>query len=199
MNSECNWTLLSRSLKLSFSRKNRSGEFKVKSFFAAVLGVIVSVGSLSLFAKENSNGKEIQQTLSIIKPDAVAANKIGPITAHIEAAGLSVVAMRMTQLTGDQAAMFYAAHKERPFYKSLVTYMSSAPVVLMVLEGDNAVESYRDLMGATDPAKARKGTLRREFGTNVEKNAVHGSDSMESAKREIAFFFNPNQIFSRKS
>ncbi|MBS0604360.1 MAG: nucleoside-diphosphate kinase [Verrucomicrobia bacterium] len=152
---------------------------------------------LPVFSQEKPAPKQIQRTLSIIKPDAVAANKIGPIVANIEGAGLKVVAMRMTWMTNDQASIFYAVHKDRPFYKSLVEFMSSGPVVAMVLEGDNAVDSYRKLMGATDPAKAAPGTLRKQFGTSVEHNAVHGSDSVENAKKEIAFFFNESQIYSK--
>jgi nucleoside-diphosphate kinase len=172
-------------------------ESKMNRFFAGMLCVVATLLGFPLAAKENAREKEMQQTLSIIKPDAVAAGKIGPIIANIEAVGLHVVAMRMTQLTADQTSMFYAAHKERHFYKSLVEFMSSGPVVVMALEGENAVVAYRTLMGATDPAKAQKGTLRRQFGTSIEKNAVHGSDSPESAKKEIAFFFNPGQIYSK--
>lgn len=166
----------------------------MKKFITYLVLVIAGFAQLPLMAK----GKEMQQTLSIIKPDAVAAQKIGAVVASIEASGLRVAAMRMTQLSEDQAALFYAVHKERPFYKSLIAFMSSGPVVAMVLEGDNAVEAYRTLMGPTDPAKAPRGTLRKEFGTNVERNAVHGSDSVENAKKEIAFFFSEGQIYSKK-
>lgn len=167
----------------------------MKNFFSYLLFIAATLGCVPLIAKDNSSQKEVQQTLSIIKPDAVAADKIGPVIANIEAAGLHVIAMRMTWMTGDQAALFYAVHKERPFYKSLVEFMSSGPIVAMVLEGDNSVEVYRKLMGATDPAKAMPGTLRKEFGTSVDKNAVHGSDSLENAKKEIAFFFTEGQIY----
>jgi nucleoside-diphosphate kinase len=169
----------------------------MNKFFATFLLVAAVLGCTPLLAKNNSSQNGVQQTLAIIKPDAVAANKIGPIVAHMEGSGLHVIAMRMTWISSDQAAIFYAAHKERPFYKSLVDFMSSGPIVALVLEGENAIEAYRTLMGATDPAKALPGTLRKEFGTNVERNAVHGSDSAESAKKEIAFFFTERQIYPR--
>lgn len=170
----------------------------MNKFFSCLLLVGALLGSVPLAAKESTPPRPVQQqTLCIIKPDAVAANEIGPIIASIEANGLHVVAMRMTKLTSDQAALFYAAHKTRPFYKSLVGYISSGPIVAMVLEGTDSIETYRKLMGPTDPAKAPRGTLRREFGTNVEMNAVHGSDSAENAKKEIAFFFTDAQIYSR--
>ncbi len=169
----------------------------MNKFIACFLVAVAIFASVPMFAKNNSSQKEVQQTLSIIKPDAVAANKIGAITANIEGSGLKVVAMRMTQMTQDQAALFYAVHKDRPFYKTLIEFMSSGPVVVMVLEGDNAVEAYRTLMGATDPAKALPGTLRKDFGASVERNAVHGSDSLENAQTEIKFFFTPGQIYSK--
>ncbi len=162
-----------------------------------MLLMVAALGCVPLLAKDNSSQKEVQQTLSIIKPDAVAADKVGPIIATIEAAGLHVVAMKMTRITKDQAAIFYAVHKDRPFYRSLIEFMSSGPIVAMVLEGDNGVDAYRKLMGATDPAKALPGTLRKEFGTSLDRNAVHGSDSLENAKKEISFFFTPAQIYSR--
>ncbi len=139
----------------------------------------------------------IEQTLSIIKPDAVAKNVIGQIYTYFERAGLKVIAARMTQLTKEQAAEFYAVHKERPFYDALVNYMCDGPVVITVLEGENAIQTNRDLMGATDPAKAEAGTIRAEFAQSVDANAVHGSDAPETAKQEIEFFFKPNEIFSR--
>jgi nucleoside-diphosphate kinase len=169
----------------------------MNKFFATFLLVAAVLSCAPLLAKNNSSQGEVQQTLAIIKPDAVAANKIGPIIAYMEGSSLRVVAMRMTWINADQAAIFYAAHKERPFYKSLVDYMSSGPIVVMVLEGENAIQAYRNLMGATDPAKALPGTIRKEFGTSIERNAVHGSDSLESAKKEIAFFFTEGQIYTK--
>ncbi len=136
-------------------------------------------------------------TLSIIKPDAVAADHVGAIVERFEKAGLHVVAAKMTKLTKKQAEEFYAVHRERAFFKDLVTFMTSGPVFVQVLEGPDAVALNRKIMGATDPKKADKGTLRADFATNVEKNAVHGSDSAENAKTEIAFFFKTDEIFPR--
>ncbi len=129
------------------------------------------------------------RTFSIVKPDAVAKHGIGPVLARIEAGGLRVVAGRMTRLTRAQAEAFYAVHKERPFYSELCDFMTSGPVFVSVLEGENAVARYREILGATDPAKADAGTVRADFGTDVEKNAAHGSDGPDTAKEEIAFFF----------
>src|SRR5436190_6347720 len=131
----------------------------------------------------------IERTFSIIKPDAVARNVIGGITAKLEAAGLRVIASRMVRLTDAQAKAFYAVHKDRPFYGDLVKFMTEGPVVVQVLEGDNAVAKNREVMGATNPEKAAPGTIRKEFATNIERNAVHGSDGSDTAKDEIAFFF----------
>lgn len=167
-----------------------------KFLAAIVIVVLVIVGVFVFYQKKYSH--KPQMTLAIIKPDAVAANKTGQIIARIEGAGLEVVAMKMTQMTVADAEQFYAVHKTRPFYKSLVEFMSSGPVVAMVLEGENAVVAYRTLMGATDPKKAEANTLRNEFGTSVDHNAVHGSDSLENAKIEIAFFFTDKEIYSRK-
>jgi nucleoside-diphosphate kinase len=138
----------------------------------------------------------IEQTLSIIKPDAVKANQIGSIIQMIEQAGLKIVAVKMVELSRSQAAQFYSVHQERPFYKDLVTYMSSGPVVVQVLEGPDAVQAYRNLMGATDPAQAEPNTIRSRYGENIDKNAVHGSDSVKNAKTEIRFFFKPTEIYS---
>ncbi len=129
------------------------------------------------------------QTLSIIKPDAVAKNKIGEILARFEGAGLKIVAAKMLTLTREQAGAFYAVHKERPFYEGLLDFMTSGPVMVQVLAGDDAVAKNRQLMGATDPKNADAGTIRADFADNVEANAVHGSDSAENAAIEIAFFF----------
>jgi nucleoside-diphosphate kinase len=139
----------------------------------------------------------LEQTLSIIKPDAVGQNMIGNIIEYFEREGLSVAAAKMLHLTEDQAKAFYAVHKERPFYMELVEFMTSGPVLVMVLEGENAVSRNREIMGATDPSKAAPGTIRADFATSIERNAVHGSDSHENAKTEIAFFFKPNEIYPR--
>jgi nucleoside-diphosphate kinase len=130
-----------------------------------------------------------ERTLSIIKPDATAAGRVGAILEQIEASGLRIAGLRMLQLTPEQARTFYAVHKDRPFYGSLVTFMTSGPVVVSALEGDDAIQRYRKLMGATNPDAADPGTLRKRFGTNVERNATHGSDSPATAREEVAFFF----------
>jgi nucleoside-diphosphate kinase len=131
----------------------------------------------------------IQRTFSIIKPDAFAAGKIGSVLKMIEDSGLKIVATKSIRMTTAQAQGFYAVHKERSFFGELVSFMTSGPVVVSVLEGENAVQRYRDLMGPTDSTKAPKGTLRGEFGTNIERNAVHGSDSLDNANIEVNFFF----------
>jgi len=136
----------------------------------------------------------MQRTLSIIKPDAVAKGKIGEIAARIQAEGLSIRAMKMITLTKKEAQGFYAVHEGKPFFDSVTEFMSSGPVVVMVLEGPGAIARYRQLMGATNPANAEKGTLRAEFGSNVESNAVHGSDGPETAAFEIGYFFNALEI-----
>jgi nucleoside-diphosphate kinase len=129
------------------------------------------------------------RTLSIIKPDAVKKHGIGKVLARIEQGGLRVVAGRYLQLTRQQAEAFYAVHKQRPFFADLCTFMTSGPVFVSVLEGESAITRYREVLGATDPAKAAAGTVRKDFGTDVEKNAAHGSDAPETAAQEIAFFF----------
>ncbi len=139
----------------------------------------------------------IERTFSIIKPDAVAKNAIGAINARFEAAGLKIVAMRMTHLSRAEAEGFYAVHRERPFFKDLVDFMVSGPVVLQVLEGENAILKNRELMGATDPKKAAPGTIRADFAQSIDANAVHGSDAPETAAQEIAYFFPQSQIYSR--
>jgi nucleoside-diphosphate kinase len=131
----------------------------------------------------------MERTLAIFKPDAVARHLAGDILKRIEASGLRVVGLRLTQLARAEAESFYAVHKERPFYKSLCDYMTSGPVIVAVLESEGAIKRWRDLMGATDPAKAAAGTIRKDFGQNVEQNATHGSDAPETAADEIAFFF----------
>jgi nucleoside-diphosphate kinase len=137
-----------------------------------------------------------ERTLSIIKPDAVAAGAAGAILQRIEAAGLRIVALKMLHLSRELAAGFYAVHRERPFFDSLVRFMSSGPVVVSVLEGEDAIARYRRLMGATNPANAEAGTLRKDFATDVERNAVHGSDAAQTARIEIAYFFNALEILA---
>ena len=139
----------------------------------------------------------IERTLSIIKPDAVAKNVIGQIYARFEGAGLQVIAARMAHLSRGEAQAFYAVHKERPFFKDLVDFMISGPVMIQVLEGPNAIITNRDLMGATDPKKANPGTIRADFAASIDANAVHGSDAPETAAAEIAFFFPGMQIYTR--
>jgi len=141
--------------------------------------------------------KTVEQTLSIIKPDAVGQNQIGNIVEYFEREGLCVVAAKMQHLSKDQAKGFYAVHKDRPFFGELVDFMTSGPVLILVLEGENAVAKNRNIMGATDPSKAAPGTIRGDFATSIDKNAVHGSDSLANAKTEIAFFFKSNEIFPR--
>jgi nucleoside-diphosphate kinase len=138
----------------------------------------------------------VAHTLGLIKPDAVEAGLMGRILSDIEAAGFRIAAMKMFRLSRAQVEAFYAVHRERPFFASLVEFMTSGPVVAFVIEGENAVERYRQLMGATDPAKAEPNTLRARYAQNIERNAVHGSDSPTSARREIAFFFSELELVS---
>ncbi len=135
-----------------------------------------------------------ERTFSIIKPDAVAKNVIGPITAKFEAAGLRVVASKMVRLTEAQAQAFYGVHKDRPFFAGLVKFMTEGPVVVQVLEGEGAVAKNREVMGATNPEKAAAGTIRKEFASDIERNSVHGSDAPETAREEIAFFFSTAEL-----
>lgn len=159
-------------------------------FFTAC---ILSAGS-ALFAKEST---KIERTFGMIKPDAVQGNKVGHILARIEEQGFQIAGMKMVTLTKEQASEFYAVHRDRPFFDELVNQISSSPVVVFVIEGKDAVESYRKLMGATDPMKASPGTLRGDFGLSLSKNAVHGSDSFDNAIKEIAFIFSGEEIYSR--
>ncbi len=138
-----------------------------------------------------------EYTLSIIKPDAVAKNVIGEIYSRFEKAGLKVVAAKMAHLSKEQAEGFYAVHKERPFFKELVNFMISGPVMIQVLSGDNAILKHRDLMGATDPKNAAPGTIRADFADSIDANAVHGSDAKETAEFEIGYFFKPTEICER--
>lgn len=139
----------------------------------------------------------MERTLSIVKPDAVGAGQLGAVLDQIEQSGLRIVAMKMLQLTRERALAFYAVHKERPFYDSLVEFMSSGPVVVSALEGDDAIARYRKLMGATNPEEADPGTLRARFASNVERNACHGSDAPDTAREEISFFFAPDELVTR--
>jgi nucleoside-diphosphate kinase len=139
----------------------------------------------------------VERTLSIIKPDAVAKNVIGEIVSRFEKSGLKIVAQKMLQLDDEKAGGFYAEHKERPFYPHLVAFMTSGPVVVQVLEGENAIAQNRDLMGATNPQEADAGTIRADFASSIDANAVHGSDSAASAEREISYFFSTEEVCSR--
>jgi nucleoside-diphosphate kinase len=139
----------------------------------------------------------VERTLSIIKPDAVAKNVIGEIYSRFEKAGLKIIAARMVHLSRSDAEGFYAVHRGRPFFDDLVQFMSSGPVMIQVLEGENAIQKNRDLMGATDPRKAAAGTIRADFAQSIDANAVHGSDAPETARDEVAYFFPQHQVYSR--
>ena len=139
----------------------------------------------------------LERTFSIIKPDAVAKNLIGSIYSRFEAAGLKIVAAKMVHLTQEQAEGFYAEHKERPFFGALVSFMTSGPIMVQVLEGENAVLANREIMGATNPAEATRGTLRSDFADSIDENAVHGSDAVASAEREINYFFTAEELCAR--
>lgn len=139
----------------------------------------------------------VERTLSIIKPDAVAKNVVGQIYSRFEGAGLRIIAARMMQLSAQEAEGFYAVHRDRPFFRDLVSFMISGPVMVQVLEGESAIGKNRDLMGATDPKKADKGTIRADFADSIDANAVHGSDAVETARTEIAYFFPMLEIFPR--
>ncbi len=158
---------------------------KIYAWIAAAASVL----NLGLFA---------EQTLSIIKPDAVKNHYIGDIISRFEDANLNIDAIKMTRMTKEQAEKFYAEHREKPFFPELVEFMSSGPIVAMVLEGNDVIAKNRKIMGATDPKKAEKDTLRADFAESVTRNAVHGSDSPEAAKREITFFFKADEIFPAK-
>ena len=137
----------------------------------------------------------IEQTLSIIKPDATSRNITGQVNSIIEKSGLKIIGQKRIKLTEETAGKFYQVHKERPFFKDLVSFMVSAPVIVQVLQGENAVALYRKVMGATNPQEAEVGTIRKEFALSIEANSVHGSDSIENAKKEISFFFSETEIF----
>lgn len=139
----------------------------------------------------------LERTLSIVKPDGVAGNLIGEVYRRFETAGLSIIAARMRQLSEPEAEGFYAVHRERPFFKDLVRYMTSGPVMVQVLEGENAVARHRDIMGATDPKKAAPGTIRADLAESIERNVVHGSDAPDAAAHEIAYFFSSTELHPR--
>jgi len=139
----------------------------------------------------------LERTLSIVKPDGVRGNHIGEVYRRFEQAGLAIIAARMLHLSQREAEGFYAVHRERPFFKDLVRYMSSGPVIVQVLEGENAIARNRDLMGATDPKKAAAGTIRADLAASIEQNVVHGSDAPDTAAREIAYFFSTTELHSR--
>lgn len=151
--------------------------------------VVLALVAYMFFLKPHFFMKNVQQTLAIIKPDAVAAKVTGKIIDKIEQAGFKIVDLRKIQLEKEGAQKFYAAHKNKKFFADLVAYMVSGPVIVMILEKEEAINDWRQLMGTTDPAKANEGTIRKLFGTSIEKNAVHGSDSLEAAPKEIKFFF----------
>ncbi|MCH9633600.1 MAG: Nucleoside diphosphate kinase [Chlamydiae bacterium] len=138
-----------------------------------------------------------ERTLSIIKPDAVGCNEIGAILSKFEEAGLTIVGMKMLHLSKEQAEEFYDIHKDKPFFGEVVEFMTSGPVVVQALEGENAIAKNREVMGATNPDEAASGTIREEFGKSIGENAVHGSDGLDTAEREIAFFFKENELFQR--
>lgn len=162
-----------------------------------VLAAALAFTLISCLTGDSDNRPSKEITLSIIKPDAVENNYIGDIIARFEKNGLRIAGMKMVKLNEKEAGDFYAVHKGRPFYDDLVAFMTSGPVVVMVLEGDNAIKKNRELMGATDPEKAADGTIRKDFATSLSKNAVHGSDAPETAETEIMYFFKPEEIKSR--
>lgn len=179
---------------------------KIKNFLFALafslIGAQLLIAYPTIQTKDHLSPQEgkpqmhtqTQRTLSIIKPDAVQKSHIGEIISKFEKSGLRIAAIKMTKLTPEEASLFYNVHKGRPFYEGLVKFMSSGPIVVMVLEGDDAIDKNRKIMGTTDPKNAEKGTIRADFAEDTQRNAVHGSDSPESAQEEINFFFNPQEI-----
>lgn len=155
---------------------------------------VLPVGGDAADIEKNRGECAMERTLGIIKPDAVRKNHVGAIIERIESSGLRVVAMKMVQLDHDKAGEFYAVHRARPFYSQLVNFMSSGPVVVLALEGQHAIAKYREVMGATNPAQAAPGTIRADYATSIDENAVHGSDAPETAKQELAFFFSEKEF-----
>ncbi len=162
-----------------------------------VLAAVLAFTLISCLTGDSDNRPSKEVTLSIIKPDAVENNNIGEIIARFEKNGLRISGMKMVKLNEKEAGDFYSVHKGRPFYDDLVKFMTSGPVVVMVLEGDDAIKKNRELMGATDPEKAAAGTIRKDFAKSISKNAVHGSDTPETAETEVLFFFKPEEIKNR--
>lgn len=168
----------------------------MKHFIAGILFLgICSILLAEPLRRENS--MTVERTLSIVKPDAVGKNHIGEIIARFEKGGLNIVAAKMLQLSQEQAEGFYAVHKERPFFSDLVSFMRSGPVLVMCLEGENAIAKNREIMGATNPAEAKPGTIRSDFADTIDENAVHGSDAPETAEQEIAYFFRNEELTQR--
>jgi nucleoside-diphosphate kinase len=166
----------------------------MKFYLFSFLAVLMCFFGCSMVLHASSK-PEIERTLSIIKPNAVQDNHVGEIISRFEKNGLRVVGIKKIQLTQEQAENFYGVHRERPFFRDLINFMTSGPVVVITLEGQDAVAKNREIMGATDPKKAAKGTIRADFAKSVTENAVHGSDSVENAQIEIAFFFNEDELF----
>lgn len=172
----------------------------ISFFFLLITSLAISTGISGYEEKQPKKGNvmALEQTLSIVKPDAVRKNVIGEIIARLEKAGLKIVAAKMVHLSQSEAEEFYAVHSARPFYSALVNFISSGPVLVMVLEGENAIAKNREVMGATDPKNAAVGTIRADFADSIDQNAVHGSDGPETAKVEIQFFFDPEEIHSNR-
>ena len=170
-----------------------------KNIYTAYNAVFMIKGELILakFGTNQGDNMAVEQTLSIIKPDAVGKNVIGAIEQRFELAGLKIVAMKMLHLSKEQGSAFYAVHKERPFFDDLVEFISSGPVVVQVLHGENAIAENRRIMGATNPQEAEAGTIRADFADSIDANAVHGSDATDTARQEIEFFFQPDEIHVR--
>ncbi len=173
----------------------RIADYLVNVFF----GIDFALSGKHLFHSVFVGVIVVERTLSIIKPDAVAKNVIGEIYSRFEKAGLRIIAARMFHLSREAAEKFYAVHKDRPFFKALVDFMVSGPVMVQVLEGDDAVAKHRDLMGATNPKEAKPGTIRADFADSIDANAVHGSDSLDNALTEIAFFFSTSDVHTRNA
>lgn len=185
--------------KLNKKTQNKFAKYAFTNFALYLLLPIFSFSLVSLFGAEDSKNiiPTSERTLSIIKPDAVEKNQIGNILSRFEKNDLKIVAAKMIKLSKNDAESFYEVHKGKPFYDELVNFMSEGPIMVTVLEGENAIAKNREIMGATDPKKAKEGTIRKDLAQSVGRNAVHGSDAAETAKKEIAFFFKNDEIFSR--